>query len=88
MVSDDAMAWEKRMGQQKERRKDTDDLWSRLDDLVTNESDFPSPPQPCALSTRPRTRPFELCPHPRRGHCAQICLAALTGEVSGRRSCD
>ena len=51
MVSDDAMAWKKRMGQQQERRKDTEDLWSRLDDLVTNASDFPSPRQPCTLST-------------------------------------
>ena len=64
MVSDDAMAWKKRMGQQQERRKDSDNFWSRLDDLVTDASDFPPPREPCALSTCPRTLPLESCPAP------------------------
>ena len=38
----DASAWERRMGRQKERRQGTDDLWSRLDDLlVLGSGEFP-----------------------------------------------
>jgi len=35
---------------QRERREETDELWRRLDDLVTDASDFPSPRGLCALS--------------------------------------
>jgi len=37
----DAGAWKRRMELQNERRQDTFDLWERLDDLVTDTSEFP-----------------------------------------------
>ena len=54
---------------QRKRREETDELWRRLDDLVTDASDCPSPRDLCALSTR--------IPHasPCSGDCAQSCLA-------------
>ena len=60
MASGDATAWKRRMGQQNVRRKDTDDLWRRLDDLIADASEFPHTlrTEPCALST---IRP---CPPP------------------------
>jgi len=42
---------------QRERREETDELWRKLDDLVADASDSPSPHLPCALSApipRPR----------------------------------
>jgi len=33
----------------RERREETDELWRRLDDLVTDASDCPSPRDICAL---------------------------------------
>jgi len=51
---------------QRERREETDELWRRLDDLVTDASDYPLPLEPCALSTSdPRARPCSR-------HCAHV----------------
>ena len=36
---------------QRERREETAKLWRKLDDLVTDAGNFPSPREPCALST-------------------------------------
>jgi len=41
MASGDGAAWKRRMELQNERRKAENDLWRRLDDLVTDASEFP-----------------------------------------------
>ena len=62
---------------QRERREETDELWRRLDDLVTDASDFPSPRDSFAFST-PSPRP-----RPSNGDCDQSSLASLMGVVIG-----
>ena len=58
---------------QRERREQTDELWRKLDDLVTEASGLPSP-----LEISPVHRPLGLKPLPlQRTYCAQSCLAAL-----------
>ncbi|KAJ1490818.1 hypothetical protein T484DRAFT_3285493 [Baffinella frigidus] len=76
MAADDA-AWQKRMWRQRQRRQGTDGLWSRLDDLVPDASEFPSR---CERNHAP-SRPHIPAPCPCSGHCVQRCLTALMGVV-------
>jgi hypothetical protein len=49
---------------QRERREEEYKLWRSLDDLVTDASEFPSPREPCILSTpTPRPLPFRGMQH-------------------------
>ena len=55
----------------RERREETDELWRRLDDLVTDSSNCPSPCGPCNLLTSiPRPRPCS-------GRCALDRIAEV-----------
>jgi len=55
-------AWKRRMELQNERRQSTYDLWERLDDLVTDASEFPhDATEPCAPS-RPHYAPRAAWP--------------------------
>ena len=68
---------------QRERREETDELWRRLDDLVTDASAFSLPRELCALSTP------APCASPCSGDCAQSSLTQLTalmGVVFWRRA--
>ena len=62
-----------RVGVQRERREQTDELLRRLDDLVTDTIDPPSP-----LERSPVHRPLDPKPPPlQRTHCSHSCLATL-----------
>jgi len=58
---------------QRERREQTDELWRRLGDLVTDAG--------MISRTQRALRPLEPNPPPPPLHCAQSCLAALMGVV-------
>ena len=69
---------------QHEHREQTDELWRRLDDLVTDASDFPSTLEPCALlALSPRLSPQ---PRPCSGDIVQNSMASLMGVVFGYRA--
>ena len=53
---------------QRERREQTDELWRRLDDLVTDASDFPSPLEPSLVHRLLDPKPLPL----QRTHCASL----------------
>ena len=74
------MQWRPERRVQRVRREETDELWRRLDDLVTDTSEFPLPRELCALSTpAPRTSPCS-------GGCAQSSSADGRGVLAqGRR---
>jgi len=73
-----AKQWRPERIVQREKREETDELWRKLDDLVTDASDCPSFRDLCALSTpNPRARPS-------RRHCAHIF--ELMGLVCWRRA--
>jgi len=80
-------AWQRAFPQQwrsrrvkRDRHEETDELLRRLDDLVIDASDFPSPREPFVHST-PSPRP-----HPCSGDYDQSSLASLMGVVFGRRA--
>ena len=90
----DGAAWERRMGRQKERRQGTDDLWSRLDELlVLDAGEFPhaaTEPQ-CPLTARTAVSAVLFVPSLLgSGHCADTeqlrSQEALTGVVLCRRA--
>ena len=64
--------WRSLRDVQRERREQTDELWRRLDDIVTDASDLPSlhEPSPVHRPLDPKLPPLQ------RTNCAQSCLTA------------